>query len=57
MLHGIGYQTGVNLPALVEVGQWITSKLQRTNESRAGRAHAAQAVLRKKKSEKEKHQA
>jgi len=42
-LHGIGFTTGVDLPALVEVGQWITAQLQRKNESRAGRAYAARA--------------
>ena len=42
----MGFTTGVDLPDLVQVGQWITAKLHRSNESRAGRAYAARAELR-----------
>ncbi|KAF9515050.1 hypothetical protein BS47DRAFT_1361306 [Hydnum rufescens UP504] len=42
-LHGIGYSTDVDLPALVAVGEWISAHLGRANESRAGRAWASKA--------------
>jgi hydroxymethylglutaryl-CoA lyase len=38
MLHGMGIETGLNLDALVDVGQWISDQLGRPNGSRAGRA-------------------
>ncbi|MCQ8897625.1 hydroxymethylglutaryl-CoA lyase [Limnobacter humi] len=39
MLHGMGYDTGVDLNALVDVGQWFsTAVLARPYGSRAGRA-------------------
>jgi len=42
MLNGLDIYTGVDLGKLVEVGRFITEKLHRTNESRVGRAYAAQ---------------
>ena len=38
MLHGMGYQTGVDLDALAITGQWISGQLGRPNNSRAGAA-------------------
>lgn len=38
MLHGDGYETGIDLIKLAQVGQWISGKLSRPNASRAGRA-------------------
>ncbi len=41
MLHGMGIETGVDLDAVVDTGQWIASKLGRRADSRAGNALAA----------------
>jgi len=38
MLHGMGIGTGIDLAKLIEVGRWISQKLQRDNSSRVGRA-------------------
>jgi hydroxymethylglutaryl-CoA lyase len=38
LLQGLGLKTGVDLPALVATGQWISNTLGRDNNSRAGRA-------------------
>lgn len=38
MLHGSGYETGVDLFALSHVGDWISRSLGRQNQSRAGSA-------------------
>jgi hydroxymethylglutaryl-CoA lyase len=38
LFHKAGIDTGVNLDALVEVGEWISKTLARENESRAGKA-------------------
>lgn len=38
MLHGMGVDTGINLPALVEVGRWISGTLDRPNSSSVGLA-------------------
>ena len=43
MLHGLGFDAGVDLDALAAVGGWISGQLGRANESRAGRARLAQA--------------
>lgn len=51
MLHKIGYQTGVNLDKLVDVGEWISEVLGRRNESRVGKAVSSR---RKKKSVNER---
>ena len=39
--HEMGVKTGVDLDALVEIGEWISKTLDRRNESRAGAAIAA----------------
>lgn len=41
MLHGMGIDTGVDFAAVVEIGQWISSHLNRKSGSRAGNAWAA----------------
>lgn len=41
MLHGMGIETGVDLDAVVDIGQWISEHLQRKAASRAGNAFAA----------------
>ena len=38
MLQGLGIQTGVDLVAVAETGDWISGVLERPNASRAGRA-------------------
>jgi len=38
MLHGLGLETGVDLVALAQTGEWISEQLQRPNHSRAGLA-------------------
>ncbi|OYV28354.1 MAG: hydroxymethylglutaryl-CoA lyase [Thiomonas sp. 20-64-9] len=38
LLHGLGIDTGVNLRAVVETGDFITRAIGRPNNSRAGRA-------------------
>ena len=40
MLHGMGFDTGIDLDALVATGQWISSELGRENGSRLGRARS-----------------
>lgn len=41
MLHGMDIETGVDLDAVVDTGQWIASVLGRRADSRAGNALAA----------------
>lgn len=41
MLHGMDIETGIDLDAIVDTGQWISSKLGRRADSRAGNALAA----------------
>ncbi|MFB9068883.1 hydroxymethylglutaryl-CoA lyase [Pseudofulvimonas gallinarii] len=43
MLDGLGLETGVDLEALAQVGGWISAELDRTSQSRAGRALLARA--------------
>ena len=43
MLHGMGIQTGIDLPALAATGHWLAAQLGRESGSRAGRAMAADA--------------
>jgi hydroxymethylglutaryl-CoA lyase len=43
MLHGMGVQTGVDLPALVETGRWLAALLGRETASKVGRAMGAAA--------------
>lgn len=38
MLHGTGYETGLSLPKLIKVGEWITRELGRENGSKVGQA-------------------
>ncbi len=41
MLHGLGIETGIDLEKVVDTGIWISTILQRTPGSKAGRAIAA----------------
>ena len=41
MLQGLGIETGIDLDKVVDTGLWISSVLNRTSSSRAGRAIAA----------------
>jgi hydroxymethylglutaryl-CoA lyase len=50
-LHGIGYTTGIDLPILVETGDWISKQLGRSNASRAGTAWIAK--MRREQSRKQ----
>ena len=38
MLHGLGLGTGIDLGSLAQTGDWISTQLQRPNNSRAGLA-------------------
>ncbi|KAF2658402.1 pyruvate carboxyltransferase [Lophiostoma macrostomum CBS 122681] len=40
--HSLGAKTGVDIEKLSEIGEWISNKLGRANESRAGKATLAQ---------------
>lgn len=40
-LHGLGYNTGINLEQLALIGDWISSTIKRPNASRAGKAISA----------------
>jgi hydroxymethylglutaryl-CoA lyase len=42
MLHGLGISTGVDLPALAEVGRWLAGLLGRDTGSKVGKALAGQ---------------
>lgn len=48
MFHQAGVDTGVDLNKLVETGAWISSKLSKVNDSRAGAALLAKAASGKK---------
>ena len=41
MLHGMGIETGVDLDAVIDIGQWMSSHLGRKSASRAGNAITA----------------
>ena len=41
MLRGMGIETGIDLDAVVDIGQWISAQLGRPGGSRAGNALAA----------------
>lgn len=41
MLHGMNIETGIDLDAVVDTGQWISSELGRRADTRAGNALAA----------------
>ncbi|KAI9246107.1 hypothetical protein BDA99DRAFT_527496 [Phascolomyces articulosus] len=49
MLHGMGFETGTNLDALVETGRWISEQLGRETGSRAGAALLSKKVARESK--------
>ena len=38
MLHGLGLDTGINLPELIETGRWLSALLGRANGSKVGLA-------------------
>ncbi|OMJ12128.1 Hydroxymethylglutaryl-CoA lyase, mitochondrial, partial [Smittium culicis] len=38
LLEGLGYSTGIDAPALVDTGRWISSQLERPYSSKAGQA-------------------
>ena len=40
MLHGMGLETGIDLPALADTGRWLAGVLGRDNGSKAGKAMA-----------------
>ncbi len=40
MLHGMGIDTGIDLDAVVDIGQWISAQVGRKSSSRAGTALA-----------------
>lgn len=44
MLHGMGFDTGVNLDALVEISRWISAELGREPASKLGRAGCRSAA-------------
>ncbi len=46
LLHGLGIETGLDLDALVDAGQWISAQLGRRSSSRAGNALAAKRAQR-----------
>jgi hydroxymethylglutaryl-CoA lyase len=46
MLHGLGIQTGVDLERLVEVGEWICGFLNKSSNSKAGKAMSAKRAKR-----------
>jgi hydroxymethylglutaryl-CoA lyase len=41
LMHGLGIRTGIDLDAVVDIGQWISGHLGRKSVSRAGNALAA----------------
>jgi hydroxymethylglutaryl-CoA lyase len=41
MLHGMGLDTGIDLPALVETGLWLSAQLGRETGSKVAKAAAA----------------
>ena len=44
MLHGLGFETGIDLDALVATGHWLAMQLDRPTGSRVGRARAPEAA-------------
>jgi hydroxymethylglutaryl-CoA lyase len=51
LLHGLGIDTGLDLDALVDAGQWISAFLGRKSMSRAGNALAARKQREAERSE------
>jgi len=47
-LHASGYETGVDLVKVAEVGEWISAQLGRSSGSRAGRGTLASAERERK---------
>ncbi len=45
LLHGLGIETGLDLDALVDTGQWISTQLGQRSSSRAGNAIAAKRAV------------
>lgn len=45
MLHGLGIECGVDLDKIIEVGQWVSNKLNRRNNSRVGRTGVPAWIL------------
>jgi hydroxymethylglutaryl-CoA lyase len=45
MLHGMGYETGVQLEKLIEAGQYISQHLGRETGSRVNKAVTNKAKL------------
>ena len=45
MLHGLGIDSGIDLNKIIEVGQWVSEKLRRSNNSRVGRADVPEWIL------------
>ena len=43
LLHGMGFATGVDLPALADTGRWLSRLLGRDSGSKVGRALQASA--------------
>jgi hydroxymethylglutaryl-CoA lyase len=46
LLQGLGIETGVDLDAVVETGQWISAQLGRASIARAGNALTARKAAR-----------
>ena len=46
LLHGLGIETGLDLDALVDTGQWISEQIGRPSNSRAGKALAVRRAAR-----------
>ncbi len=40
MLEGMGIETGIDLKKLIQTGQWISQKLNKSNNSHVGKAHS-----------------
>jgi hydroxymethylglutaryl-CoA lyase len=41
LLHSLGVETGIDLAKMSEIGGWISTQLQKSNDSRAGKATIA----------------
>jgi hydroxymethylglutaryl-CoA lyase len=50
-LHSLGMETGIDLPAMAEIGAWISKVLKKSNESRAGKATLARIASEVDKSD------
>lgn len=45
MLHGLGIESGVDLKKVIDIGRWVSEKLNRPNQSRVGLAGAPDWIL------------